>query len=84
VRLFTTGSTMPGQAHWLADEASYPAWEYAEANRISVCLQMTIAGIPMLRKLLEQFPKVRVLLDHLARTCRTARPIPRPSHCSTW
>jgi L-fuconolactonase len=58
---------MPGQAHWLAEEASYLAWEYAEANRISVCLQITIAGIPMLRKLLERFPKVRVLLDHLAR-----------------
>jgi L-fuconolactonase len=67
LRLFTTGSTMPGQAHWLADEASYPAWEYAEANQISVCLQMTIAGIPMLRALLARFPKVRVLLDHLAR-----------------
>jgi L-fuconolactonase len=67
VRLFTTGSTMPGQAHWLADEASYPAWEYAEANQISVCLQMTIAGIPMLRALLARFPRVRVLLDHLAR-----------------
>jgi L-fuconolactonase len=67
VRLFTTGSTMPGQAHWLADEASYPAWEYAEINQISVCLQMTIAGIPMLRALLARFPKARVLLDHLAR-----------------
>ena len=67
VRLFTTGSTMPGQAHWLADEASYKAWEYAEANQIPVCLQMTMAGIPMLRALLERFPKVRVLLDHLAR-----------------
>jgi L-fuconolactonase len=67
LRLFTTGSTMPGQAHWLADEASYPAWDYAEANQISVCLQMTIAGIPMLRALLARFPKVRVLLDHLAR-----------------
>jgi L-fuconolactonase len=67
VRLFTTGSTMPGQAHWLADEKSYPTWEYAEANGTSVCLQMTIAGIPMLRTLLKRFPKVRVLLDHLAR-----------------
>jgi L-fuconolactonase len=67
IRLFTTGSTMPGQAHWLADEASYPVWEYAEINQIPVCLQMTIAGIPMLRKLLERFPRARVLLDHLAR-----------------
>jgi L-fuconolactonase len=67
VRLFTTGSTMPGQADWLADEASYPVWDYAEANQISICLQMTIAGIPMLRTLLERFSKIKVLLDHLAR-----------------
>jgi predicted TIM-barrel fold metal-dependent hydrolase len=67
IRLFTTGSTMPGQAYWLGDPKSYPAWDYAEANDIPVCLQMTMDGIPMLRGLLERFPKVRVLLDHLAR-----------------
>jgi L-fuconolactonase len=67
IRLFTTGSTMPGQAYWLGDAKSYPAWEYAEANDIPVCLQMTMDGIPMLRGLLGRFPKVRVLLDHLAR-----------------
>jgi predicted TIM-barrel fold metal-dependent hydrolase len=67
VRLFTTGSTMPGQAHWLADEASYPAWEFAETHQISICLQMTIAGIPMLRTLLARFPNIHVVLDHLAR-----------------
>jgi L-fuconolactonase len=67
MRLFTTGSTMPGQAQWLGDPKSYPAWEYAEANQISVCLQMTMDGVPVLRDLLQRFPKVRVLLDHLAR-----------------
>lgn len=66
-RLFTTGSTMPGQADWLGHEASYPAWAHAEALGIPVCLQMTMQGLPALRGLLERFPKVRVLLDHCAR-----------------
>ena len=66
-RLFTTGSTMPGQADWLGDEASFPAWAYAEANDIPICLQMTVGGLPTLKGLLARFPKVRVLLDHLAR-----------------
>jgi L-fuconolactonase len=67
LRLFTTGTTMPGQATWMDDPRSFPVWSYAEANAIPVCLQMTADGIPMLRGLLERFPKVRVLLDHLAR-----------------
>ena len=66
-RLFTTGSTMPGQADWLADPASFAAWAHAEANAIPICLQMTMQGLPTLRMLLERFPKIRVLLDHLAR-----------------
>ncbi|MFJ3895534.1 amidohydrolase family protein [Streptomyces sp. NPDC090083] len=66
-RLFTTGTTMPGQADWLGHERSYPAWAYAEENDIPVCLQMTIQGLPALRNLLERFPRVRVLLDHCAR-----------------
>jgi L-fuconolactonase len=66
-RLFTTGTTMPGQADWLGHERSHPAWAHAEEHGIPVCLQMTIQGLPALRSLLERFPKVRVLLDHCAR-----------------
>jgi predicted TIM-barrel fold metal-dependent hydrolase len=66
-RLFTTGSTMPGQGDWLGHADSYPAWAYAEAHGIPVCLQMTMEGIPALRSLLERFPKAIVLLDHCAR-----------------
>ncbi|MFE7170356.1 amidohydrolase family protein [Streptomyces sp. NPDC057616] len=66
-RLFTTGTTMPGQADWLGHEDSYPAWAYAEEQDIPVCLQMTIQGLPALRQLLKRFPGVRVLLDHCAR-----------------
>jgi predicted TIM-barrel fold metal-dependent hydrolase len=67
LRLFTTGSTMPGQASWLDDPRSFPVWAHAEAQAVPVCLQMTADGIPMLLGLLARFPKVRVLLDHLAR-----------------
>ncbi|MFI6343904.1 amidohydrolase family protein [Streptomyces sp. NPDC050560] len=66
-RLFTTGTTMPGQADWLGHEDSFPAWAYAEEHDIPVCLQMTIQGLPALRELLRRFPGVRVLLDHCAR-----------------
>lgn len=66
-RLFTTGSTMPGQSEWLGHKDSYNAWAHAEARGIPVCLQMTMQGLPALRTLLERFPKVRVLLDHCAR-----------------
>jgi len=66
-RLFTTGTTMPGQSDWLGHNDSYPAWAHAEKKRIPVCLQMTMQGLSTLRTLLEHFPKARVLLDHCAR-----------------
>lgn len=66
-RLFTTGSTMPGQSDWLGHEDSFAAWAHAEKRGIPVCLQMTMEGLPALRALLERFPAVRVLLDHCAR-----------------
>jgi L-fuconolactonase len=67
LRLFTTGTTMPGQAGWLDDERSFPAWEYAQQHAIPICLQMTALGIPALVNMLGRFPDIRVLLDHLAR-----------------
>ena len=67
MRLFTTGSTMPGQATWFDDPRSFPAWEHAAEAGIPVCMQMTPQGFPQLRGLLERFPKVSIILDHLAR-----------------
>jgi predicted TIM-barrel fold metal-dependent hydrolase len=67
LRLFTTGSTMPGQAGWLADERAFPAWAYCEANAIPICLQMTADGIPDLWTMLTAFPAIRVFIDHFAR-----------------
>ena len=67
LRLFTTGSTMPGQAAWLDDPRSFPAWRKAEEDGLPVCLQMTADGIPQLVNVLSRFPRLRVILDHLAR-----------------
>jgi predicted TIM-barrel fold metal-dependent hydrolase len=67
MRLFTTGSTMPGQADWLDDTRSFPAWEMAEKTNLPVCLQMTAKGIPQLIGVLKRYPRLRVILDHLAR-----------------
>ncbi len=74
MRLLTTGSTMPGQATWFDDPRSYPAWEYAGAAGLPVCMQMTPQGFPQLRGLMERFPKVRIILDHLARPNLTDGP----------
>ena len=67
LRLFTTGSTMPGQAGWLDDPRTFPAWQLAADRRLPVCLQMTPQGIPAIEAILERFPGLRVVLDHLAR-----------------
>ena len=74
MRLFTTGSTMPGQATWFDDPRTFPAWQHASDVGIPVCMQMTPQGFPQLRGLLERFPKVRIILDHLARPVLTDGP----------
>jgi predicted TIM-barrel fold metal-dependent hydrolase len=67
LRLFTFGSTMSEQASWLDDPKSYPAWSFAADRGLSICMQMSAAGIPQLAKMIERFPKVNIVLDHMAR-----------------
>lgn len=67
LRLFTTGSTSPGQAGWLDDPRTFPVWEHAEALGIPVCVQMRPEGVPALITLLRRFRNAPVVLDHLAR-----------------
>jgi L-fuconolactonase len=74
MRLFTTGSTMPGQATWFDDPRTFPAWQHAADTGTPVCMQMTPQGFPQLRGLIEQFPKVKIILDHLARPQLTDGP----------
>jgi L-fuconolactonase len=67
VRLFTGGSTQSIDASWIDDPSTFPAWDHAAQTGMSVCLQMSAAGFPKALGILKQFPKVKLLLDHLAR-----------------
>jgi predicted TIM-barrel fold metal-dependent hydrolase len=74
MRLFTTGSTLPDQATWFVDSKTYPFWEHAGAKNIPVCMQMKQEGLPLLRQIMDRFPKVTMILDHLARAPFTDGP----------
>ena len=74
LRVFTTGSTMPGQQTWLDDERAYPVWEKAGRQKLPIAVQMTADGIPLLLKIVARFPETKFLLDHLARPVITDGP----------
>jgi L-fuconolactonase len=65
LRIFTTGSTMPGQAPWLEDPRLLPGWDAASELGLSIAVQMTAAAIPQLEKLLKRTPKTPVIIDHM-------------------
>ncbi|MGW5234860.1 amidohydrolase family protein [Streptomyces nodosus] len=66
VRLFTSGSTMPTQGEWFAAPEADPFWHAAGELDVTVCLQMRLgAATGQLVDVLERFPTVRVLLDHI-------------------
>jgi L-fuconolactonase len=67
MRIFTSGSTHAEQETFFADEASFPVWQYASDQGLSVCMQMRVVGLPLLETVIKRFPKVRILLDHFAR-----------------
>jgi L-fuconolactonase len=67
MRLFTIGSTMQTQADWIDDPRVYPAWETAGELGIPICMQMSATAFPQLVNLVRRFPRVKVILDHLAR-----------------
>jgi predicted TIM-barrel fold metal-dependent hydrolase len=84
LRLFTTGSTMPGQQlGWLDDPKSFPVWDVASERVIPICLQMTAKAIPQVVTLAARFPKVRIILDHFARPSLEDGP-PYAAASSLW
>lgn len=66
LRLFTQGTTMELEP-WLDDPATFPAWEWAEQQAISVCVQAGVVAVPQLENLSRRFPRVIVVLDHICR-----------------
>src|SRR6266446_9423081 len=67
LRVFIAGHTAAAKDARLDDPRSFPAWETAEKAGIPVCVQLRAEGLPQLVTVLERFPRVRVVLDHMAR-----------------
>ena len=67
MRIFTSGSTHAEQETFFADEASFPVWQYASDQDLPVCMQMRVAGLPLLETVIKRFPNARIILDHFAR-----------------
>jgi predicted TIM-barrel fold metal-dependent hydrolase len=67
LRVFIAGHTMASKDARLDDPRSFPAWELAGDLGITVSVQLRAAGIPQLEAVLQRFPRVRILLDHMAR-----------------
>jgi L-fuconolactonase len=83
MRIFTSGSTHAEQETFFADEAAFPVWQYASDQGLSVCMQMRVAGLPLLETVIKRFPKVRIILDHFARAEAADGP-PFPSAAPLW
>jgi len=67
LRVFIAGHTMASKDARLDDPRSHPAWDLASDLGITVSVQLRAAGIPQLEAVIERFPRVRILLDHMAR-----------------
>ena len=84
LRLFTTGSTMPGQAGWLDDPRSFPAWRKAEEERPSGLPADDGGRHSAARECARSaFRGLRVVLDHLARPVQDDGP-PYKAADSLW
>jgi L-fuconolactonase len=67
LRIFASGSTMgENDGLWLDDPRTFPAWEKAAELGIPVCVQSRAKNLVMVETLLERFPNVTMVLDHLA------------------
>lgn len=67
LRVFIAGHTSAAKDARLDDPSAFPAWEFAREAGIPVCVQLRAGGLPQLEAMLERFPQVRIVLDHMAR-----------------
>ncbi|MBC2665295.1 amidohydrolase [Novosphingobium flavum] len=65
LRLFAVGSTVQTDQSWLAAPDTFDAWAFCEECEVPVAISMRQDGLPYLAAVMERFPKVRVVLDHL-------------------
>ncbi|KMK65166.1 amidohydrolase [Puniceibacterium sp. IMCC21224] len=83
LRLFTGGSTKAFDTSDLDDPASFPAWDLAGQEGLSICIQTGPVGLAQIAGLAKRFPKVNIILDHLSRPVVEDGP-PYNSAVSLW
>jgi predicted TIM-barrel fold metal-dependent hydrolase len=66
LRVFVAGHTTKQDVR-LDDPRSFPAWECAINEGLTIAVQARAAGLPELAAMLERFPRAKVALDHMAR-----------------
>ncbi|RDV00407.1 amidohydrolase family protein [Trinickia dinghuensis] len=67
IRLFTGGATHQSDGRWLVNPATFPIWERCADIGMTMVVQTTTDGLPMVVELAERFPTVNIALDHCAR-----------------
>jgi predicted TIM-barrel fold metal-dependent hydrolase len=65
LRLFAAGSTVKASQAWIAEPATFPAWECCEELDLPVAISMRQEGLPDLFDVMSRFRGVRVVIDHL-------------------
>ena len=67
IRLFTGGKTHQTDGSWLVDPRTFPVWERCADLGMTIVVQTTLPGLPMITQLARRFPTVRIAIDHCAR-----------------
>jgi len=66
LRVFVAGHTTKQEVR-LDDPRSFPAWDCALQEGLTVAVQARAAGLAQLEAMLRRFPRTRIALDHMAR-----------------
>ncbi|SLN22923.1 Amidohydrolase [Aquimixticola soesokkakensis] len=67
LRLFGAGSTVQTDGAWMIAPQTLPVWNHMADIGMTVAIQTTKIGLPVVEQILTKFPKVTIVLDHLGR-----------------
>ena len=67
LRLFGAGSTVQSTGEWMIAPNTYPVWDHMADIDMSVCIQTTKIGLAVVEEILQRYPEVNIILDHLGR-----------------
>ena len=65
LRLFAAGSTVKADQSWIAAPSTYPAWACCEELDLPVALSIRQEALAHLIDIMDRYPGVRIVIDHL-------------------